>query len=379
MAENSVVLMGVGDVGPIHEPVSVYSTLASQTLQSADIRFAQVERVYSERGALQVHSGGAHSRVQPHMASVFTDCGFDVVSLASNHAMDWGEEAMLDTAALFRERGMQVIGVGRNLREARQPAFVERNGVRVAMLAYCSILQTGYAAGHEKAGIAPLRAHTYYEPFDYQPGVPPQVVTVPYAEDLAGMVEDIAAAKRSADAVVLSLHWGIHFIPRAIADYQVVAAKAAFDAGAGLILGHHAHTPKAIGVHGGKICFYSLSNFIMSSTAKTPAKAAEFMKQYGVVMDTDYPHLAYGADAKRSLVAKAVISREGVSRVSFLPVMIDKQLRPEVLRQGDPRFDDAVRFMEWVSEGYEHAFSVDGDEVVVTSVGRTQTQSSSPR
>ena len=80
----------------------------------------------------------------------------------------------------------------------------------------------------------------------------------------------------------------------------------------------------------------------MSSTAKTPAKAAEFAKQYGVVMDPDYPHLAYGADAKRSLIAKAVISREGVQRVSFLPVLIDPQLRPEVLRRGDPRFDDAV-------------------------------------
>ena len=50
--------------------------------------------------------------------------------------------------------------------------------------------------GHDKAGIAPLRAHTYYEPFDYQAGVPPRVVTVPYEEDLAGMVEDIAAAKK---------------------------------------------------------------------------------------------------------------------------------------------------------------------------------------
>ena len=154
------------------------------------------------------------------MASVFSDCGFDVVSLASNHAMDWGEDALLDTIDLFRERGMQVVGAGRNLREARRPAFVERNGVRVAVLAYCSILQTGYAAGHDKAGIAPLRAHTYYEPFDYQAGVPPRVVTVPYEEDLAGMVEDIAAAKKAADVVVLSLHWGIHFIPRMIADYQ---------------------------------------------------------------------------------------------------------------------------------------------------------------
>ena len=170
--------------------------------------------------------------------------------------------------------------------------------------------------------------------------------------------------------VVLSLHWGIHFIPRVIADYQPVAARAAFAAGADLILGHHAHTPKAIAVHGGKVCFYSLSNFIMSSTVKTPAKAAEFAKRYGVVMDPEYPHLAYGADAKRSLIAKAVLSRDGARRVSFLPVLIDKQLRPEVLRQGDPRFDDAVRFMEWASEGYEHRFSVDGDEVVVTGTGR---------
>src|SRR5262249_12270290 len=211
--DNSVMLMGVGDVGPIHEPMDAYSALARPTLAAADIRFGQVERVYSERGALQVHSGGGHSRLKPHMASVFTDCGFDVVSLASNHAMDWGEEAMLDTASLFRERGMQVVGVGRNLREAREPAIVERKGVRVAFLAYCSILQAGYAAERDRAGIAPLRAHTYYESFDYQAGVPPKVVTVPYEEDLAGMAADIAAAKRAAHVVVLSLHWGVHFIP----------------------------------------------------------------------------------------------------------------------------------------------------------------------
>lgn len=370
MTDNSVILLGCGDVGPIHEPVSAYSTRARPTLAGADLRFAQVERVYSERGALQVHSGGAHSRVKPHMATVFTDCGFDVVSLASNHAMDWGEDALLDTVALFGEKGIQVVGAGRNLAEARQPAIVERNGVRIAVLAYCSILQTGYAAGHDKTGIAPLRAHTYYEPFDYQAGVPPRVVTVPYEDDLAGMMADIGEARKAAHVVVLSLHWGIHFIPRMIADYQVTVARTAFEAGADLILGHHAHTPKAVGTHRGKVCFYSLSNFIMSSTAKSPEKAAEFMTRYGVTMDPDYPHLAYGADAKRSLIAKAVLSREGVKRVSFLPVLIDKELRPEVLRHGDPRFDDAVRFMEWVSEGFDHQFTVEGDEILVSGSGR---------
>lgn len=363
---NSLTLLACGDVGPIHGPVDVFSELVKPVLAGADIRFAQVERVYSERGALQVHSGGSHSRVKPNMASVFTDCGFDVVSLASNHAMDWGEDAMLDTVALFRDKGLHIIGAGRNLHEARAPAIIERNGVKTAFLAYCSILQTGYAAGPDRAGIAPLRAHTYYESFDYQAGVPPRVITVPYEDDLAGLIEDIASAKKAADVVVVSLHWGIHFIPRMIADYQVTVANAAFRAGADLILGHHAHTPKAIGVHQGKVCFYSLSNFIMSSTAKSPEKAAAFEKRYGVVLDPDYPHLSYGSDAKRSLIAKAVLTCDGIRQVAFLPVLIDKQLRPEVLRHSDPRFDDAVSFMEWVSEDFDHRFTVEGDEVLIT-------------
>ena len=368
MAERSIVLLGCGDVGPIHEPINRYGELVRNTLASADIRFAQCERVYSERGAYQLHSNGHHSRVKPHMASLFSDCGFDVVSVASNHAMDWGEEALLDSIALLQKQGLKTVGAGRNLQEARQPAILERNGVRVAFLAYCSVLNEGYAADTNKAGIAPLRAHTYYEPAEYQPGVPPRIITAPFEDDLDAMVEDIAAAKKTAHAVIVSLHWGIHYIPRMIADYQTIAARAAFAAGADLILGHHAHIPKAIGVYGGKACFYSLSNFMMSSRAKTPAKASAFERRYGVKLDPDYPNLAYGENAKRSLIAKAVISDASVTKVSFLPVLIDKQLRPEVLHHVDPRFDDAVKYMDWASEGYDHKFAVVGDEVVVTGI-----------
>lgn len=365
--KGELLLMGCGDVGPLHEPVARYADRVRATLAAADLRFAQVERVYSERGALQLHSGGGHSRLPPHMASVFTDCGFDVVSLASNHAMDWGPEAMLDTADLLRAQGMQVVGAGASLAEARRPAFIERNGVRVAFLAYCSILREGYAAGEHRPGVAPLRVHTYYEAFDYQAGVPPRVVTVPHEADLAGMLEDIRTAKRTADAVVVSLHWGIHFIPKVIADYQPAVARAVFAAGADAILGHHAHCPKAIGVHEGKVCFYSLSNFIMSSTAKSPEKAAQFCREYGVTLDPDYPHLAYGEDAKRSLIANLRIGPEGVREVSWRPVLIDRELRPEPLVAGDPRFDDAVRFMTEVSAGYGAAFTASGNELRVLS------------
>ena len=64
-------LIGCGDVGPIHEPIDVYSELVRGTLAEADIRVAQCERVYSTRGALQVHSGGQHTRAHPALASVF--------------------------------------------------------------------------------------------------------------------------------------------------------------------------------------------------------------------------------------------------------------------------------------------------------------------
>jgi poly-gamma-glutamate capsule biosynthesis protein CapA/YwtB (metallophosphatase superfamily) len=357
--------MGCGDVGPIHEPMARYGELVKDTLAAADIRFAQCERVYSERGAYQVHSNGRHSRVVPGMASIFSDCNFDVVSVASNHGMDWGDEALLDSISLLKKQGRLTIGAGRDLQEARRPALIERNGVRVAFLAYCSVLNEGYAAGEDKAGIAPLRVHSYYEPAEYQPGVPPRVITVPYENDLQAMIEDIETAKRTAHAVVVSLHWGVHYIPRMIADYQYLVAKAAFTAGADLILGHHAHIPKAIGVFTGKVCFYSLSNFMMSSRAKSPASAGAFERRYGVKLDPDYPNLAYGEDAKRSMIAKAVITAGGVQSVSFLPVLIDKQLRPEVLLNGDPRFADAVRYMDWASEGHHHNFSVQGNEVVI--------------
>ena len=369
MAKENIVLLGCGDIGPFHEPMEIYGTLARPTLATGDIRFGQCERVYSERGSRQLHAG-SFERLKPHMASIFSDCGFNVVSLASNHTMDWGEDALLDTITLFQKKGIQPIGAGRNLQEARQPAIIEHNGVRVAFLAYCSVLKEGYAAAPHKVGIAPLRANTYYEPMEYQAGMPPRVVTIPYEDDMEGMVEDIARAKQAAHVVVVSLHWGIHIIPRMIADYQRIAAKAAFKAGADLILGHHAHVPKAIGVHAGKVCFYSLGNFMFSTTsAATPGWAdifAEHYGHYGVVQDSrEYPHLPMGKDSKRSLIAKATLSREGVSKVSFLPALIDKQLRPEVLSHGDPRFDDAVNFMDWVSEGFDHKFTVEGNEVVV--------------
>jgi poly-gamma-glutamate capsule biosynthesis protein CapA/YwtB (metallophosphatase superfamily) len=360
-----VILLACGDIGPIHGPVGQYATLAREQLAAADIRFGQIERVYSRRGALQLNYGGAHSRVDPDMANVFLDLGINVASLASNHAMDWGPEGLADTLALFQQMGITVIGAGRTLAEARRPAFIERNGVTIAFLAYCSILHEGYEATPSRPGVAPLRARTFYEPIDYQPGVPARIITIPYEEDLRALCEDVRAAREKADAVVLSLHWGVHFVPRLVADYQGVVARAAIAAGADAILGHHAHVPKAIEVIDSRVCFHSLSNFVMTAPARSAASAAAFEARYGVRLDPGYPNLPYGEDAKRSLVARLDIGQSGVRRAAFLPVMIDKKLRPEILRASDPRFVEMLTYMERVSEGFSHRFTVDNDEVQI--------------
>jgi len=77
--------------------------------------------------------------------------------------------------------------------------------------------------------------------------------------------------------------------------------------------------------------------------------------------------MPYGKDSTLALLAKAVISREGITRVSFLPTSMDSQYRTEVLKASDPRFDRIVQYMEWASDGFAHRFVVDGDEVLVSS------------
>ncbi len=148
-------------------------------------------------------------------------------------------------------------------------------------------------------------------------------------------------------------------------------AHACIDAGADLIMGHHAHVPKGIEIYKGKAIFYSLSNFCMTkpyaaAAWNEPAWAHGAIRGY-TDLDPEYPLLPYGRDAKRTLMLKAMLSKDGVKRVSFLPMLIDKQYRPEVLRNGDERFDDMVAYMDWASDGFEHKFTVDGDEVVVTA------------
>ena len=86
----------------------------------------------------------------------------------------------------------------------------------------------------------------------------------------------------------------------------------------------------------------------------------------GQDLNADYPLLPYGEHATRTLVAKATFSKRGVTSVSFLPAVIDQQYRPQLLTHDDSRFADALRYMEWTSEGLPHTFTQCKNEIQVT-------------
>jgi hypothetical protein len=371
MPNVSTILIG-GDCGPAHGPaegfpIEGYTELVRPVLDKADLRFINCLRVFSSRGVFGEH---ARQVCQPvEMADIFSNGHFDAINMANNHAYDAGPEAMLDTRALFNSRGIQVTGAGRDLAEARKPAILERNGVKVGYLGYTSVGTPGGEAGPEKPGVMHMRVETSYE--TRGPHAPVRIRTRPNPDDLAMLLEDVAKMRRQVDVAILAFHAGVIRLPRIISDYQVAVAHAAIDAGADLVVGHSPHVPKAIEVYKGKAIFYSLGVFAMTKPFAAPSWSEEPAWAHGAVrnhadLDPDYPLMPYGKACTLSLLAKAHVSKEGVLRISFLPMAMDKRYRPEVLRREDPRFAQVLAYMEWASEDMPHRFTVEGDEVFVS-------------
>ena len=369
-SEGEVSLLVGGDCGPVHGPrdgfsIEGYTEMVRPALARADMRFVNCMRTYSTRPV--ANELAPQVGQTPEMAQIFSDCRFDAVTMANNHTYDNGPDAMLDTRANLQGRGIRVTGVGRNLAEAREPAIIERQGIKVGYLGACSVCAQGSEAGTNKAGIAPLRVNTSYD--TRGPNAPVRILTRPVDSDLNRLLDDVRQLRRQVDVVIVALHFGVLRIPRVISDYQVTAAHACIDAGADLIVGHSPHVPKAIEVYKGKAIFYSLGVFCMTragaaDTWNEPPWVQGAIGNYAE-LDPDYPFMPYGRDCTKSLLAKAVITQAGVQRVSFLPMKIDKRYRPEVLRASDPRFGEIQQYMEWASQGFNHRFTVEGDEVVV--------------
>lgn len=365
----------VGDIG-IHRPKPETALVhVADKMKEADLSFCQLERALSERGE-KPDAERAHSRVSPDMAKAITYAGFKVVSFASNHTGDWGTDAVVDTLDVLKKNKLAVIGAGRNIAEARKPVIIEKKGVKIGFLGYCSVPRPGYEATDDRPGLAPVRAWSIYQPREYQPGTPGvNIYTFPDPDDIEAMEEDIRSLRPQVDVLMMSIHWGIHFQRASIAKYQRRVGHAAINAGVDLILGHHAHILKGMEVYKGKVIVYSMCNFCMDNSSyanvahkyNTQPKTREMMDGCNWKLDPKYPGYAFPIDSRKSLVVKAVIEDKKISRVSFLPLWINKNAEPEMPARDDKRFNEVVKYMRAITAEADlnAKYRVNGSEVVI--------------
>jgi poly-gamma-glutamate synthesis protein (capsule biosynthesis protein) len=367
-----ITIIAVGDVAVNRENPDSIFPYVTNVIKSADIAFCQLETNYSERGIV-LPQARVPSIAHPKNALAISKAGFNAVSFASNHSLDCGSEAFLDTIQVMKEIGIDLIGVGRNIEEARKPQVIDCKGTKIAFLAYNSILPMGYWADAKRPGCAPMRAWTVYEQIEHdQPGTPARIHTFANEYDKAAMVEDIKKAKAQADVVMVSAHWGIHFKEAEIAMYQREYAYAAIEAGADVILGHHAHILKAIEIYKGKPIFYSLCNFAFDLPLPREFLETRRWKEMmelnpSWTIDLRYKSYPFPADSRMTMACKISISDKKVTRVSFLPTLVNEDSQPRFLSSKTPEFNRVVEYMEKVSkaEGIDIRYHVEGDEVVI--------------
>jgi poly-gamma-glutamate synthesis protein (capsule biosynthesis protein) len=188
------------------------------------------------------------------------------------------------------------------------------------------------------------------------------------------MVEDIQKAKSENDIVILSMHWGIHFVPALLADYQREIARVAIDSGADLIIGHHAHILKGMEVYKGKVVTYSLGNFAIEQPAAFmeqlyKSRSHKEIEALNPLWKTDeaYP---LPPETKRTMIIKCVIKDKGISRISFLPAYLNVKCDPEVLSSRDKRFEEVIEYMNSITldQGLDTTFVPHGDEIVIGNI-----------
>lgn len=206
----------------------------------SDVAFGNLEYPIT-MGGNRYKDKGYTFRGMPESLRAVKRAGFDLLSLANNHIMDYGEKGLKDTIRQCRINKLVYAGAGTDRTSALRLGVLKRHGVRYGLLAYSLTFPEEFWATSEKPGTA--------------------------HPDWAQMGQDIRAARPNVDILIVSFHWGeeLKADPK---KYQVDFAHHAINSGADVVLGHHPHVPQPIEVYKGKPIFYSLGNYAFGSMSE---------------------------------------------------------------------------------------------------------------
>ena len=230
-----------------------------EIMEEADIFLVNNEFPYSDRGAPQ--EGKAFTfRAKPEYVEQLKEMHVDMVSLANNHAFDYGEDAFMDTLTILEEAGIPYLGAGRNIQEASEPYYLEKNGLKIAFLAATQI---------ERMDNPNTRGATETMPGVFR------------CWDAEKLYEQIKLAKENSDFVVVFVHWGTE--NQTEVDWaQKDQVGKYVEAGADLVVGAHPHCLQPLEMIERTPVIYSVGNFLFSSFTLDTALVKVIVDENGI-------------------------------------------------------------------------------------------------
>ncbi|MEQ9321416.1 MAG: CapA family protein [Polyangiaceae bacterium] len=241
-------------------------------MDPVDLRFVNLESTISDQGETQSPINKLVFTAPPPAAGALSRAGIDIVALANNHAWDYGRDALFETFERLDAAGVAYVGAGRSIEEAYAPRVVEAAGHRVAFVAVTDIWNQE---------ISPHPGKQYIADAELEP-------LVAAVKKARGM-DDV-------DVVIVSHHGGYEYVDQPHEETRALL-RAAIDAGADAVIGHHPHVLQRVAFYRGKPILYSLGNFLMR-------------------MVTGKPWTEYGA------LARLTFGSAGTPRVELCPYRI---------------------------------------------------------
>jgi poly-gamma-glutamate synthesis protein (capsule biosynthesis protein) len=340
-------LLLTGDIVLDVEDADHWLSGIAPALRAADLAIGHLEVPHTRRGAElagDVPAPGA----DPVNLDALARAGMGAVTLAGNHIADCGAEGIADTVERLDRLGIAHTGAGMDLREAGRVARIERHGHRIALLSYNCVGPEAGWAGTARAGCNFLRMQSG----DERPVTPTSPLVAPAPEALARLREDVAAARTGTDLLVVALHKGIVHTPAVLAPYERPLAEAALDAGADVVVGHHAHILRGVERNAGRALFHGLGNGCVVTRALSPsqdhpARAAWAKKRrelFGFEPDPRYELAPFHPEAVHA--ALGVVRREADGRLSVgvIPVHVEPPGRPVCVN--DARAAEVIAYLD---------------------------------
>ena len=196
-------------------------------MKSSDIMVANNEFTVSNRGSKlnKLYT----FRAKPERLSIYDEMGVDIVSIANNHAYDYGEDAFLDTMKYLDEYGISYVGGGKNIDEASSAFYYIANGYKISFLSSSRAEKNIITPGATENSSGIFRCY-----------------------DNSLLLERIKEEKEKSDYVILLIHWGRED-SHDLEDVQITTGKEYIDAGADLVIGSHAHVLQGMEIYNNKL------------------------------------------------------------------------------------------------------------------------------